>query len=321
MDLEKAFSELTLADIDRYIAESQEENLNLDFKVVNRSDLTHADDKKNLSKALSGFANSNGGIIIWGIDGRKNADGVDCACGKREIKALSLFMSTLNELTGEAVYPPVSAVRHRAIPVSADSGFAVTIIPESDSGPHMARLGEDRYYKRSGDSFYRMEHYDIQDMFGRRKRPELQLITKLSFAGGGSNGGKRYVNVQVTYALENVGRGAAKAPLLALKIKSKHRLSEFGIDGNGNFGLDRLPHARGSLDHLFGGSSVTVVHPGTYREVCAISLTIHQDSPQADDLVVDYLIASEHIRPNSGEHVTHKEEILSFAQSQFSKIG
>lgn len=321
MDLEKAFSELSLDDIDRYIAESQEENLNLDFKVINRSDLTHADDKKNLSKALSGFANSSGGIVIWGLDGRKNASGIDCAYGKKEIKPLSLFVSRLNELTGEGVYPPVAGVRHRPVPLSDDAGFAVTIVPESDSGPHMAKLGEDRYYKRSGDSFYRMEHYDVQDMFGRRRRPELKLNTKLTFAGGGSSGGKKYVNVQVTYALENVGRGAAKAPLLALKIKSKHWLSQSGIDGNGNFGLDRLPHARGSLDHLFGGSSVTVIHPGTFREVCAISLRIDQDSPQAEDLVVDYLIASEDIRASSGEHVTNKEEILSFAESQFAKIG
>lgn len=29
----------------------------------------------------------------------------------------------------------------------------------------MAKLEEDRYYKRSGDSFYRMEHFDLEDMF------------------------------------------------------------------------------------------------------------------------------------------------------------
>ena len=30
----------------------------------------------------------------------------------------------------------------------------------------MAKLGEDRYYKRSGDSFRKMEHFDLEDMFG-----------------------------------------------------------------------------------------------------------------------------------------------------------
>ncbi|MBI5020942.1 MAG: ATP-binding protein [Ignavibacteriales bacterium] len=306
--------------IDNFLAQSQEEHLTLDFKVVNRPDLSHSDDKKNLAKALSGFANSSGGIIIWGVDARKNTDGVDCACGKREIKPLSLFISRLNELTGEGVSPTVSAVRHRSITVAEDSGFAVTIVPESESCPHMAKLGEDRYYKRSGDSFYKMEHYDLEDMFGRRKKPKLNLITKFAFAGGGTNAGSKHVNVQITFALENVGRGPAKAPLLALTIKSKHRLSEYGIDGNWNFGLDKLPHATGSLDHLFGGSSITVIHPGTYREVCAITCNINQYATQAESIVVDYLLASEETKATSGEYVIRGEDIFQFALSQFTKI-
>jgi len=320
MDPEKLYSELTLAEIDRYILESQEEHLTLDFKIINRANLSHADDKKNLAKALSGFANSSGGVIIWGIEGRKNAEGIDCACGKKEINPLSLFMSRLNELTGEAVSPTVAAVRHRPIVISDDCGIALTIVPESDSGPHMAKLGEDRYYKRSGDSFYRMEHYDLEDMFGRRKKPKLQLLAKLAFAGGGSNRVKKYVNVQVTLALENVGRGVAKAPLLKLIIKSNHQLSKFGIDGNGHFGLEQLPPATGSKSHLFGGSSTTVIHPGTYREICAICFEIDQDSAQADDVIIDYLIAAEDTKADLGEYVYRGEDILQFARSQFSKL-
>ena len=39
----------------------------------------------------------------------------------------------------------------------------------------MAKLGENRYYKRSGDSFYQMEHFDLEDMFGRRRKPKLKM--------------------------------------------------------------------------------------------------------------------------------------------------
>jgi len=55
----------------------------------------------------------------------------------------------------------------------------VTIIPESAAGPHMAKLGEDRYYKRNGSSFIRLEHFDLADMFGRRMRPDLDLHIEL----------------------------------------------------------------------------------------------------------------------------------------------
>ncbi len=142
-----------------FIHNGKQENLFLDFKTVSKATFSR-DDRKTLAKALSGFANSSGGLVIWGIDARKNDDGIDCACGKKEIESLSLFMSRINQLTGELVNPIVEGVDHKQIVSESDKGFAVTLIPASNSGPHMAKGSEDRYYKRSGDSFYRMEHYN-----------------------------------------------------------------------------------------------------------------------------------------------------------------
>jgi hypothetical protein len=154
MNLEQLFDSLSAGDLDSYIVAGQEEHLLLDFKTITKSDLSHSDDKKNLAKAISGFANSSGGIVIWGIDARKNQNGIDCAVGKEEIKSLSMFLSRLNEFTGLAVSPIADGVRHRSILTGVDEGFAISLIPESDS-PYMAKFHEDRYYKRSGDSFYR----------------------------------------------------------------------------------------------------------------------------------------------------------------------
>lgn len=83
----------------------------------------------------------------------------------KEIGPFELLLSRLNQLTGDAVDPTDPGVRHRIIHrTRKGDGFAISMIPENDSGPHMAKLGEDRYYKRSGGSFYKMEHYDIADM-------------------------------------------------------------------------------------------------------------------------------------------------------------
>ncbi len=175
MSLADQFDALTLEHLLNYVAAGQEENLTLDFKLINRPDLSQADDKKNLAKALSGFANSSGGLIVWGIDARKNDQGIDCAREAREIQPLSLLVARLNELTSRAVNPAVDGIIHKPLLSAADSGFVITLVPESESGPHMAKLGEDRYYKRSGDTFYKMEHFDLEDMFGRRKKPKLTL--------------------------------------------------------------------------------------------------------------------------------------------------
>jgi len=168
MNLTETFESLCANEVQEFIKLGQEENLHLDFKTVNNPNLG-TDDKRNLAKGLSGFANSSGGIIVWGVDARKSTQGIDCATAPAEIPNVKLFLSRLNTLTGDAVSPLVDGVRHKSIETTQGKGFAVTLVPESASGPHMAKLGEDRYYKRSGDSFYRMEHFDLEDMFGRRQ--------------------------------------------------------------------------------------------------------------------------------------------------------
>jgi hypothetical protein len=176
MDLGESFDLIDLAQIDGYLKCRQEEHLQLDFKIIKSASLASADDRRNLAKSLSGFANSAGGIIVWGVDARQNDDGVDCAGATSEIKQLKMFLSRLNEFTGQAVSPIVDGVRHKIIERTADTGFAATLVPESQSAPHMAKLGEDRYYKRAGASFYKMEHFDLEDMFGRRQKPSLEIV-------------------------------------------------------------------------------------------------------------------------------------------------
>ncbi len=189
MNIVETFELLSLEHLCDYIARSQEEHLYLDFKLLKDASLASSDDKRNLARALSGFANSSGGLIIWGVEARKNNDGIDCATALKEIDRVALLLSRLNELTGDGVDPTVQGVRHRIIPGTADGkGFAISFIPESDTGPHMAKLGEDRYYKRSGDGFYKMEHYDISDMFSRRRRPRLTSSRKTRPAKTGKLG-------------------------------------------------------------------------------------------------------------------------------------
>jgi Schlafen, AlbA_2 len=175
MDFVGLFNTISPADIAEFIRQEQEENLHLEFKTLANANMRAADDKRNLARALSGFANSSGGLIVWGVAARKNAQGVDCASASVEISAVRELISRLNELTGEAVSPMVDGVLHKPLETFLGRGYAVTLVPESVAGPHMAKLGEDRYYKRSGDSFYRMEHFDLEDMFGRRQKPNLRV--------------------------------------------------------------------------------------------------------------------------------------------------
>lgn len=288
MDIKAIFDGLTLNQIDEYISNQQEETLHLEFKSINNANLKSSDDKRNLAKALSGFANSDGGIIIWGVDARKNDEGVDCAGGTKEISQLNMFISRLQELTGEAVNPLVDGVLHKEIARDAGKGFAASYIPPSDAGPHMAKLGEDHYFKRSGDGFYRMEHYDIEDMFGRRRKPVLRLVTSLRGIG---------MNAEIVIGIKNTGRGPAKAPYLAFEVSRPFQRSRYGLDGNTYEGMKRFHPTVDGFPNRYGEGSGFVIHPGLTHEVTVVSVphTSIEVSP-VENVVIKYIVAAEDMR-------------------------
>jgi Putative DNA-binding domain len=288
----ESFDSLTLDDLNEFVTRKQEENLHLDFKILNDAALSSGDDKKNLARALSGFANSSGGMIIWGVDARKNAEGVDCAVELRPIDRVLQLLTRLNALTGEGVDPTVPGVRHRVIEVQSGRGFVLTLVPESDIGPHMAKLREDRYYKRSGDSFYKMEHYDIADMFGRRRKPKLCVTYRVTGVGS---------NVGVVLGLKNDGRAIARAPFVAFGCESTLQRSYLGLDGNRNEGLTYLRFASAGLPWAYGSGMDFVIHPGMAHDVAYLSLGIPSRPPPTDDVVVRYSIACEGQSLEQGE--------------------
>jgi Putative DNA-binding domain len=248
MDLFDFYRRLDEREINRFITSAQEENLHLDFKAVNDANIRNKDDRRNLAKCLSGFSNSDGGIIVWGIDARKNAQGINGASTRKEITPIKLFVSRLNELTGQAISPTFEGIVHKAIEVGDDSGFAATLVPESDSGPHMAKLGEDRYYKRSGDSFYRMEHFDLEDMFGRRQKPRLAIILDNRPSGADN------YTLDLHFSFKNSGRALAKHTGSIARITN----AELQMVGGR---IQNVTHLNGGLPTVCHNDDVGVVHP------------------------------------------------------------
>jgi hypothetical protein len=298
--LAQLYASLDEALIDRFISEHREENLHLDFKLVQAS-MNSKEDRKTLAKALSGFANGDGGVIVWGVDSRPDAEDIDCAQGKKPISPLSQLISKLNEYTGQAVNPLVSGVLHKRIETGPDSGFAVTLVPASDAGPHMAKMGEDRYYKRSGSRFAKMEHYEVADMFGRRQRPELNLIWRLQMSNEGAPGGGNYRVPAVIISIENSGRGSARAPFI--EITSPH----FFVHTHGIASGVRDSPIRAVSTGDPSGSSLRgsgrgdfIIHPGTAYEVAVIYPQLVQRPFELQPLNLHYRLTAENCQLKEG---------------------
>jgi predicted HTH transcriptional regulator len=87
---------LDAAAIHQLIAEAQSESLHLEFKTL--SDPSGAritkDDRRMIAKALCGFSNADGGVLILGIETKK-VDGLDVATNLAPIENASRFASLL----------------------------------------------------------------------------------------------------------------------------------------------------------------------------------------------------------------------------------
>ena len=319
-ELRSTYDALNLATLQEWVATRRQEDLHLDFKLLPRGPELTREDRRNLAVAISGFANSDGGIIVWGIDCRKDELGVDAAQELVPVRGVEPALSTLLSLTGQAVRPIVQGIQHRMIAANESDGYLLTLVPASDAGPHMAMLGEQRYYKRSGASFYRMEHFDIGDMFGRRARPDLSLDLAPGTSGATSSRGNRSAQVHAVVSLLNHGRGLAKFPFLRIKASPPFSICEFHLDGNGRSGLPVLP--KSPFEHewqLYAGGADSVVHPGARLEVPRIKSNVPDNLKSWPDLVVDYVLAAEGIAPRAGQARVAGLSFLEIAQEAMER--
>ncbi len=176
--------------IDELIATRAGEELFLEFKRSaddGHGIVLHPNDRKNLAKAVSGFGNSEGGVIVWGVECKT------VAASKHPISEITTFVSRLSDQVSGCTVPPHSGVDSRSIllPKSAD-GFAVTYIPKSPHCPHQT-TGDQRYYMRVGSSFGHVPHAVLAGMFGRRPQPLISISltpesTGLSYRKSGESG-------------------------------------------------------------------------------------------------------------------------------------
>jgi hypothetical protein len=222
------------------------------------------------------------------------------------------------ELSSQVTDPVVQNVDGEWFPsdLNASDGFGVIHIPESTLPPHRVILSQkeikNHYYIRSGESFVVASHTQLEDMFGRRPKPQLSFSVKIVPAGG-SPGKQDFL---IILGIENNGRGIAKSPLLCVKVYKPYSISRYGIDGNMHYGLNPLANSLRSEYERYGASGDIVLHSGIVHDVTAINFEIDwKKSPsEIQDLVIDYQIAAEGVMLIEGQKVIKGQEIWNICQ-------
>ena len=162
--------EYSIDDINALIENEAEESVHLDFKAA--GSLSKEDKKKaEIAKDVSAFANSDGGVIVYGMEEQNH-------------KAHSLSYIDGNIYTKEWLEQVIQDNIQRRIegleifPIRKDGDIAKSIyvvkIPRSSNTPHMSI--DKCYYKRNNFRSVKMEEYEVRDLFYRESTPNLKIV-------------------------------------------------------------------------------------------------------------------------------------------------
>lgn len=203
-----------------------------------------------LAKAASGLANSDGGVLVIGMRAKQQSPtDPDVITNIAPVPDTCQVQSRILTLVGNLVEPPIIGIETRVIPerVGLKSGFIIVLIPRSDGPPHRSRK-DSKFYIRVGSITLPMEYWQIEDRFGSRPHPKLELHLETTRVGTDTY--QRPVR-HFTLGLKNTGLGIAKFPGLSFQRSLGLEVDNFGIDGNRGFGIRKRP-SEGSWI-IFGG--------------------------------------------------------------------
>lgn len=223
-----------VAYIDDMIKNQISEELFLDYKCVatpNGGVKLSDDDKRNLGKAISGFGNSDGGVVVWGVDCRMIKGVGDVPVGYQAdtpgpLKSFSpnWFKSILENFTSGTTLPSHQGVQHISLTrPEKNDGVVVTYVPAGTSVPYRSISdGKDVYYIRSGSDFRPAPHAVLAALFGQRPQPVINIFCNISPQNHEYEAPQSdhvlWVNLEVT--LKNVGRGMAEDLFMLIDVTS-----------------------------------------------------------------------------------------------------
>jgi hypothetical protein len=244
--------------------------------------------KGHWSRALSGFANTGGGILVFGIDARKDqTTNIDAAHKLALVTNPEALRSRLMELHHQATEPPILGVEAVCVPGPGGAGFVVCKIPASPFRPHRAEHCKKQYYVRAGDDFFEAGPGLLRTLFYPQYSPSFGVEVVFKYELGPADLAAAHLRQPTTEAfnrlinqgysqlgfeirLRNEGTATAKNALLVMWTGQKTSLypaSDWRAVSN--------------LQDGAAWSFVRPLHPGEAVPVCSTALDSRTPNQQS----------------------------------------
>lgn len=247
----------------KLVAEKTPEAEWLDFKSADHLD--EAEIKVTWSRALSGFANNEGGVLIWGIDARfDKVTKVDVACDLKLCPSPEALRDRLRQLHPVATDPPLTGVESRAIFNDGTSGpgFVVAYIPESSLKPLRAEHMEGKpYMLRIGDTFKNPSPAILRNLFFPRSSAQLSVAVQPRWTGIERRPGMAVQDIEIQYLVTIHNGGVVSAKDIFFIVD----MSPYVLEVETPYGATKVETEAG-----IGIEYTRFLHPSSKIQICAI---------------------------------------------------
>ncbi len=226
---------LDAEDLKKLVNNNVKESGNLEYKSIEFLG------NSKLAKEVSAFLNTDGGVIIFGIE--EDDDG-----SPRDLDLLEKNLDTerISQLISDNIDPYENNIRIFEIETYDDKSAAVIEVPQSENPPHMSTHSKNTYYIRLKNRSVPAPHGQVEALFNRRRKPKILPFFEVSNSLLQSK--KEY---KISIGVYNDGEiGAEKSHLLlkmnedAADISNFTGLSDKVLNGTyflGNKGYEELP--------------------------------------------------------------------------------
>jgi len=162
-----------LAAIKRAIDDREQESLQLEFKSAGAIGKS-PQQKKEISKDVSAFANAIGGTIVYGI--AESSEGAGTAERIDTVDSREFPTEWLDQVINSTIQPKIPGIVIQTIKVDEQHGERVVhciTVPESTT---VHQAVDRRYYKRTNGRIEPMEDYEVRLAMFRSERPAYEIF-------------------------------------------------------------------------------------------------------------------------------------------------
>ena len=160
--------------LESYISNKIEENKHLDYKgagAIHNSD----GKKKEISKDVSAFANSDGGIIIYGIREYDSSEKKHLPEKLDPIDRKTFSKEWLENIITGNISPIIEDITIHSVTIDEERNECAYVVEIGKSNTaHQAK--DNRYYKRREFKSTPMEDWEVKDVINRSAKPVIEIV-------------------------------------------------------------------------------------------------------------------------------------------------